>query len=121
MRCPRGRWRWPKCTHGGVDRQGRGRSQGRASPEMRPGSHHDDWAATPRAAPQSLRKTPVRSNVVALSCPNHLNEHVMTRCAAKGAGQAPARRLCRKLVTSGTADAAGAAAELLSWTTAKAM
>ena len=23
----------------------------RASPEMRPGSHHDDWAATPQAAP----------------------------------------------------------------------
>ena len=22
----------------------------RASPEMRPGSHHDDWAATPQAA-----------------------------------------------------------------------
>jgi hypothetical protein len=29
----------------------------RASPEMRPGSHHDDWAATPQAAPQSLGKT----------------------------------------------------------------
>jgi len=25
---------------------------GRASPEMRPGSHHDDWAATPQAADQ---------------------------------------------------------------------
>src|SRR6266481_1317164 len=31
--------------------------KGRASPEMRPGSHHDDWAATPQAAPQSLRKS----------------------------------------------------------------
>jgi hypothetical protein len=35
----------------GADRQGRGRSKARASPEMRPGSHHDDWAATPQAAP----------------------------------------------------------------------
>ena len=37
----------------GYDRQGRGRSQWRrASPEMRPGSHHDGWAATPQAADQ---------------------------------------------------------------------
>jgi hypothetical protein len=34
----------------GADRQGRGRSCARTSPEMRSGSHHDDWAATPQAA-----------------------------------------------------------------------
>jgi len=38
---------------GAYDRQGRGRSQWRrASPEMRPGSHHNGWAATPQAADQ---------------------------------------------------------------------
>jgi hypothetical protein len=51
----------------GLDRQGRGRSQVRASPEMRPGSHHSDWAATPQAAPQSLGKTPMRIQMVAWS------------------------------------------------------
>jgi hypothetical protein len=37
---------------GAKDRQGRGRSTVRASPEMKPGSHRDDWAATPQAADQ---------------------------------------------------------------------
>ena len=42
-----------KCTHGGsTGRVGPVLSY-RASPEMRSGSHHHDWAATPRAAPQS--------------------------------------------------------------------
>jgi hypothetical protein len=39
----------------------------RASPEMRPGSHHDDWAATPQSGAQSLRKTPESSCLVARS------------------------------------------------------
>ena len=46
----------------GLDRQGRGRSQWRrASPEMRPGSHHDGWAATPQAAnqPHKVRRDSV--------------------------------------------------------------
>jgi hypothetical protein len=38
----------------GADRQGRGRSNARASPEMRPGSHHDDWAATPKRHPVTM-------------------------------------------------------------------
>ena len=60
----------------GLDRQGRGRSQSRASPEMRPGSHHDDWAATPRAASQSLGKTPMRYRTVAPSYQKSINEVV---------------------------------------------
>jgi hypothetical protein len=56
-----------KCARGGqTGRVGAG-LEGRASPEMRPGSHHDDWAATPQAAPQSLGKTPMRIQMVARS------------------------------------------------------
>ena len=60
-----------------------GAGPSRASPEMRPGSHHDDWAATPQAAPQSLGKTPMCSNAVAPSYSNDINEHVMTRCVGE--------------------------------------
>ena len=88
---------------------------------MRPGSHHDDWAATPQAAPQSLGKTPFRSNGVAPSYSKPFNEHVMTPCAGERRDQIPVRRLCRKLAVSGTADAEAADLALLSWMTAKAM
>jgi hypothetical protein len=36
QRGPCGRWRWPNAP-AGADRQGRSRSSGRVSPEMRPG------------------------------------------------------------------------------------
>jgi len=49
---------------------------GRASPEMKPGSHHDDWAATPQAAPQSLRKTLMRHHLVARRYQKSINELV---------------------------------------------
>ena len=48
----------------------------RASPEMRPGSHHDDWAATPQAAPQSLGKTPLSSQKVARCYQKSINDLV---------------------------------------------
>jgi hypothetical protein len=73
-----------KCIHGGLDRQGRGRSHGRASPEMRPGSHHDDWAATPQAAPQSLKKTPLRYALVAWSSQKSIND--LVRISHKSSG-----------------------------------
>jgi hypothetical protein len=41
----------------GVDRQGRGRSSTTGLPRDEARPPHGDWAATPQAAPQSLRKT----------------------------------------------------------------
>src|SRR5258706_472900 len=48
-------------------------------PEARPGSHHDDWAATPQAAPQSLEKTPPRARMVAPRDQNAGNDAVRIR------------------------------------------
>jgi hypothetical protein len=50
---PCGRWRWPKTRPQGLRPAGSGPvPMVRVSPEMRPGSHHDGWAATPQAADQ---------------------------------------------------------------------
>jgi len=65
-----------KCIHGGLTGRVGAGPNGRASPEMRPGSHHDDWAATPQAAPQSLGKTPLRYALVAPSSQKSINEPV---------------------------------------------
>jgi hypothetical protein len=79
MRYPRECWRWPRCTHGGLTGRVGAGPKGRASPEMRPGSHHDDWAATPQAAPQSLVKTPESYCTVARSYQKSANELVTFR------------------------------------------
>ena len=63
----------------------------RASPEMRPGSHHD-WAATPQAAPQSLRRTSLCGQKVAPRCQKAGNGRVTLSpgCPA-GTGRRAAR------------------------------
>src|SRR5271165_4583736 len=65
---------------------------GRASPEMRPGSHHDDWAATPQAAAQSLRKTPMRHGLVARSYQKSINELVRIQPGGSEGSYLPAAR-----------------------------
>jgi hypothetical protein len=58
----------------------------RTSPEMRSGSHHDDWAATPQAAPQSLGKTSSCRRLVAQRYQNPGQVHAMN---------SPARLVCQ--------------------------
>jgi hypothetical protein len=65
-----------ECIRGGLTGRVGAGPNGRASPEMRPGSHHDDWAATPQAAPQSLEKTPSGYALVARSNQKSINELV---------------------------------------------
>jgi len=64
--------------------------KGRASPEMRPGSHHDDWAATPQAAPQSLRKTLLHGGMVARNYQKSINELVRIQSGGSGGSCPPA-------------------------------
>jgi hypothetical protein len=91
-RNPRGRWRWPILRpRGPTGRVGAGLNA-RTSPEMRLGSHHDDWAATPQAAPQSLGKTPRCEGMVAPRYQNAGNDAV--RIWPPG-NQRPDGRSCR--------------------------
>src|SRR5260370_31360049 len=106
---------------------------------MRPGSHHDDWAATPQAAPQSLGKTPPRAGMVAPRHQNAGNDPVRIRPPiAQGLADQPERSDPGSQILSGTGrqiaqiparksltnrPASGAAeprADLVSSTTAKA-
>jgi hypothetical protein len=95
---------------------------GRASPEMRPGSHHHDWAATPRAAPQSLSKTPERSGKVAPCYENAvLRKAGVTKMQAmfrlRGSDHEPDCRSWANRPATGAADTPG---DLPTTSTAKA-
>src|SRR5260370_7193821 len=70
---------------------------------MRPGSHHDDWAAPPQAAPQSLGKTPPRAGMVAPRHQNAGNDPVRIRPPiAQGLADQPERSDPGSQILSGT-------------------
>jgi len=83
-RNPRGRGRWPKVRPRGLTGGSWPVFKGRASPELRPGSPYCDWAATPRAASQSLGKTPQRRLRVARCYQNEGNVAVTDLVSAPG-------------------------------------
>ena len=90
---------------GSTGRVGAG-PKARASPELRPGSHHDDWAATPQAAPQSIAKTPRRIAAVAPRYQNAGHDTVTIAAAGRRGTRPPRRRrVPGDLVSSSTAKA----------------